>query len=382
MKKILVMLVTGVMIMAVGCNLNPLSKVVEEVAVEESTEELTEEPSIEVSEEKETEEEMTEEKIIDENFMKTVETKTMWIQKMTAAEAALSSIWGNEYAEDSMATVVGLWLEDVEGAEAFNDYSIGVDFYRMENEEYVEMEEYTIHHSTAICGHNRAIVIARFPEGKVDVNNLYMRIYDSYGDSDRYFKVDAENTMDIYSLEASEEIIAKPGEIMYFHDIPFIVTDCNWNSYTNPFDYENDNLDFKIYPSKIEDFDYIERERTITLMPLNGQIFFDFSFTDTTKISDNYDTKDYAIAYAVVADRDRGDEDTIEGNRLKYCIELRWYYDREAYEAAREDDYYASDFLDRQYEKMGESDAEGNTYLIFENEHHPVTKMYIFQSEE
>lgn len=394
MKKWSLVLAMLCIVAMVGCNLKGSAQKVEmPVESESATEavqeevassEVTEEPSSEVAEESSSEEvsEVASEEVgsetVDEEYMQSVVVKTMWIQEMTAEDAALSSIWGKEYSDDTKATVVGLWMEDEAQADSIG-LTMDIEFYTMENEEYVLLEEYTYNNSAPICGSNRSLVIVRFPADKVDVNNLYMRVSDGFGAGEKYFKIDAENFMDIYSLEASEELVPEQGEIIYVNDIPFIITGISPNHYANPFDYE-----FNQYPGYMEKRDNWEKwdmydvDRTITLMPLTGQIEYGFSFWDTCRLSDDYDSEEYAIGFVAVYD-DTGKEGTIERNEANLCIRYNWYYDEAEWEAANEENPYNNDFFDTLRERINENGMEDNSYLETLNENHPNTKIYMFR---
>lgn len=394
MKKWSLVLAMLCIVAMVGCNLKGSAQKVEmpvesepatEAVQETASSEMTEEPSSEVAEESSSEEvsEVASEDVasetVDEEYMQSVVVKTMWIQEMTAEDAALSSIWGKEYSDDTKATVVGLWMEDEAQSDSIG-FSMDIEFYTMENEEYVLLEEYTFHNSAPICNANRALVIVRFPADKVDVNNLYMRAYRSGTESEKYFKIDAENFMDIHSLEASEELGPESGEIVYINDIPFIITGVSANYYTDPFKYE-----FCQYPGYMEKRDNWEKwdmydvDRTITLMPLTGQIEYGFSFWDECRLSDDYDSPEYAIGFVAVYD-DKGKEGTIERNEVNLCIRYNWYYDEAEWEAANEANPYNNDFFDKIYEKIKESGMPENSYLETLNENHPNTKIYMFRS--
>ncbi len=387
MKKWSLVLAMLCIVAMVGCGLKGSAQKVERPVESESATEAVQEEiaSSEVTEEQSSEEvsevasEEVEPETVDEEYMQSVVVKTMWIQEMTAEDAALSSIWGKEYSDDTMATVVGLWMEDEAQAESISMF-MEIEFYTMENEEYVLLEEYTFNNSAPICGRNRALVIVRFPADKVDVNNLYMRVNDGLRDSEKYFKIDAENFMDIYSLEASEELVPEQGEIVYVNDIPFIITGVSPNYYANPFDYE-----FNQYPGYMEKWDNWEKwsmydvDQTITIMPLTGQIEYGFSFWDTCRLSDNYDSEEYAIGFVAVYD-DKGKEGTIERNEANLCITYKWYYEQAEWDAAYEENPYNNDFYDNLHDKIYDSGMPENSYLETLNENHPNTKIYMFRN--
>lgn len=383
MKKILLSFMTIVVFALIGCNasaedISEISSLAEEISeVKEDASEVSETISEESSNgpvvsEEQNGSETASASAEKDGYLEGMTVHTMWIQEMSAKEAVLNSIWSEDYSDDTKATVVGLLLQTEEGGDHIS-FAHTVKWYSMENGVYAEIEESTIHDTASICGDELAVVVGRFPADKVDVNNLYLGVTNYSGTATKYYQVEPDNLFDISSLEASESVTPQKGEIVYFHDIPFIVTACPWDCDLRLSDY-----DLSGYAKREEPC--MDNSRTIILMPLTGQLSYDFSFYNTSKLSDNYDSENYAVVYATrwVEPELAG---TIEGNCVAVCVRYMWYYKQaqlDAYKEQNPNDYYSSGFYDQIRADIAGSDMM-DTYLELENTNRPATKLYILQ---
>lgn len=375
MKKIVLMITLVMIFTLTGCDKQEADISMEDISqissvLEESSGDVSAILN-EVSEFVESEEVSEMDYSEEEEFLKGLTAHTMWIQSMTAKEAVLNSIWGGDYSDDTPATVVGMLLQTSEEGEQVSSTHT-VTWCTLENDEYVELNESTSHGTSPICGDELAVVIGRFPADKVDINNLYLQISSFSGESVKYFKVEPDNLFDIYSLEASENVTGEKGEIVYFHDIPFIITASPWNNDVVYHDYDVSNYMKREDPA-------INNDKTITLMPLTGQLTYDFSFYNTAKLSENYDSAEYAVLYTTRWD-DQDMVGTIEGNRVNLCFDYLLYYEQDDYDAYRAEygDYNTGGFFDMLKEAALESELT-NTYLEMENTNRPNTKLYFLQ---
>lgn len=345
---------------------------------EEQEPEKTSEIEAEVKEEskEKSKEEPKEEAVVntsDKDYLKGVNMHTLWIKEMTASEANITYIGGKEYGEDTKATVVGLMFLPEEGMEISKAYY--GKWYMKDNNEYIELEDSTLFNTWHFY-EDFGFVIGRFPSDKVDVNNLYLKIYDSDERYKKYFKVEPDNLYDIHNIEAAENIDPLENRILFFHDIPFFISSVQWDSsyvsYPGSFDLTN-------YSNRLDPC--LDNFRTITLIPLTGQTSYDFSFIQTAKLSDNYITDEYEVFYTTrwnYEDKVR----TLYGNGVKLIFYYRWYYSQNDYdtyvsEHPEEEYNFYSGFYDKIENAIYESDMK-DTYLFMENENKPDTKLYFW----
>ena len=351
----------------------------EESNVDNEEQENEETPEIEVEVKEDSKEEPKEETIAttsedkNKDYLKGVNMHTLWIKEMTAKEANITSIGVNEYGEDTKATVVGVMFLPEEGS-TINKAYYGK-WYTKDNEEYIELEESSLYNTWDFYD-DFGYVIGRFPADKVDVNNLYLKIYDGDKRYEKYFKIEPDNLYDIYNMEASENIDPLEDRIVYFHDIPFFISKVQWDhsyvSYPDSFDLTN-------YSNRTDPC--IDQYRTITLIPLTGQTSYDFSFIQTAKLSDNYITDDYEVFYTTRWDYEDA-VGTLYGNGVKLVFYYRWYYSQDEYdtyinEHPDEEYNFYSGFFDKIENALYESDLK-DTYLLMENENKPDTKLYFW----
>ncbi len=351
----------------------------EESNVDNEEQENEETPEIEVEVKEDSKEEPKEETVAttsedkNKDYLKGVNMHTLWIKEMTVKEANITSIGVNEYGEDTKATVVGVMFLPEEGS-TINKAYYGK-WYTKDNEEYIELEESSLFNTWDFYD-DFGYVIGRFPADKVDVNNLYLKIYDGDKRYEKYFKVEPDNLYDIYNMEASENIDPLEDKIVYFHDIPFFISRVQWDhsyvSYPDSFDLTN-------YSNRTDPC--IDQYRTITLIPLTGQTSYDFSFIQTAKLSDNYITDDYEVFYTTRWDYEDA-VGTLYGNGVKLVFYYRWYYSQDEYdtyinEHPDEEYNFYSGFFDKIENALYESDLK-DTYLLMENENKPDTKLYFW----
>lgn len=286
-----------------------------------------------------------------------IECYTMWTTTMTATEANLEYTY-EEYPEDQQATVVGLLLHDTGDTEIMSDLG-GVNWYYLENDEYVEITECTITNTNYACD-DKAIVYGRFPQELVDVNNLYIKISHEYKDTEKIFKVDPDNLFDVSGLCESTTITDEKGTIFYLQDVPFMIVASRWSA--SGATGKAPGINASVY------------YKTITIVPLTPLTTYEFNFTNSTSLGGNYENDLFGGSFEYAwADSTWVGE--IMGTGVELEFGLGRYYTDEERDNYQEVD--GKDFFDDLNDRVMAQDPLGNMYIEFQNVNRENTMLYI-----